>query len=184
MNFIRQLTLTLLLAVTVLLPSTVQAAWDESAGVYYMRTSDGLDEPYKVTGSITFKSQSGTTIPGYRDCGVVFVPANAGEVITVKIEEIDLKDSNYLLAYDGAIEKIGYGTSDGKEQSTYLPAGWVKKFTAANAGETYTSTSPDGKFSFGFHSSSANSQKGFTITVTSLSLKDMEIGRASCRERV
>ena len=43
MNFIRQLTLTLLLAVTVLLPSTVQAAWDESAGVYYMRTSDGLD---------------------------------------------------------------------------------------------------------------------------------------------
>lgn len=178
MNFIRQLTLTMLLVVAAVLPPTVQAAWDESAGVYYMRTSDGLDEPYKVSGSITFKSQTGSTIPGYRDCGVIFVPANVGEVITVKIEEIDLEDSNYLLAYDGAIEKIGYGTSDGKEQSAYLPAGWVKKFTKANVGETYTSTAADGSLSFGFHSSSANSQKGFTITVTSMSLKDMEYGSA------
>lgn len=179
MNFIRQLmTRTMLLALAVLLPSTAHATWSQDDGVYYLRTMDGLDEPFTVNGSITFKSQSGTTIPSYRDCGVVFVPANAGEVITVKIEEIDLEGSNYLLAYDGAIGKVGSGTSDGKEQSTYLPAGWVKKFTAANAGETYTSTSPDGKLSFGFHSGSANSQKGFTITVTSMSLKDMEYGSA------
>lgn len=178
MNFIRQLTLTLLLVVSALMPLPLHATWDDSAGVYYLRTRDGLDDPYQVTGSITFKSQSGSTIPGYRDCGVVFVPANPGEVISIKVEEIDLEDSNYLLAYDGAIEKIGSGTSDGKEQSTYLPAGWVKKFTAANAGDTYTSAAADGSLSFGFHSSSANSQKGFTITVTSMSLKDMEYGSA------
>lgn len=182
MDFIRQLMLTLLLALTAALPSPVHAAWSESDNVFYLRTRDGLDEPYTVNGSITFRSQSGSTIPGYRDCGVVFVPANAGEVISVKVEEIDLDDSNYLLAYDGAIEKIGSGTSDGKEQSTYLPAGWVKKFTKDNVGETYTSTSPDGKLSFGFHSGSANSQKGFTITVMSISLKDMEYGSAFTEE--
>lgn len=178
MNFIRQLTLTLLLVVSALMPLSLRAAWDDSAGVYYLRTRDGLEEPYKVTGSITFKSQASATIAGYRDCGVVFVPANAGEVITVKIESIDLDGGNYLLAYDGAIEDVKAGMSDGVDQSRYLPAGWVRKFTAANAGDTYTSTAADGSLSFGFHSGSAQSQTGFTITVTSMSLKDMEYGSA------
>lgn len=178
MNFIRQLTLTMLLALSAIVPPSMHATWSESDGVYYLRTMDGLDDPYTVNGSITFKSQSGSTIPGYKDCGTVFVPANTGEVISIKIEDIDLDGTAYLLAYDGAIEKIGYGTSDGADQSKYLPAGWVKKFTKDNVGETYTSTSPDGKLSFGFHSSSANSQKGFTITVTSMSLKDMEYSSA------
>ena len=178
MNFIRQLTLTMLLALSAIVPPSMHATWSESDGVYYLRTMDGLDDPYTVNGSITFKSQSGSTIPGYKDCGTVFVPANTGEVISIKIEDIDLDGTAYLLAYDGAIENIGYGSSDGADQSKYLPAGWVKKFTKDNVGETYTSTSPDGKLSFGFHSSSANSQKGFTITVTSMSLKDMEYGSA------
>ena len=158
MNFIRQLTLTLLLVVSALMPLSLRAAWDDSAGVYYLRTRDGLEEPYKVTGSITFKSQASATIAGYRDCGVVFVPANAGEVITIKIESIDLDGGNYLLAYDGAIEDVKAGMSDGVDQSRYLPAGWVRKFTAANAGDTYTSTAADGSLSFGFHSGSAQSQ--------------------------
>lgn len=90
MNFIRQLTLTMLLALSAIVPPSMHATWSESDGVYYLRTMDGLDDPYTVNGSITFKSQSGSTIPGYKDCGTVFVPANTGEVISIKIEDIDL----------------------------------------------------------------------------------------------
>ena len=117
MNFIRQLTLTMLLALSAIVPPSMHATWSESDGVYYLRTMDGLDDPYTVNGSITFKSQSGSTIPGYKDCGTVFVPANTGEVISIKIEDIDLDGTAYLLAYDGAIENIGYGSSDGADQS-------------------------------------------------------------------
>lgn len=151
-----------------------QAAWNATDGVYYLKTSDGLEDTYTVSGSITFKSQSGNLISGYRDCGVVFAPANPGEVIQVTVNSIDLDGGNYLLAYDGAIEQIKSGTSDGKDQSSYLPAGWKKKFVKGMEGETYTSASADGKLSFGFHSGAANSQKGFIITVESVSLKDME----------
>lgn len=150
------------------------AAWDASAGVYYLKTSDGLESPYTVDGSITFKSQSGATVAGYRDCGVVFAPAREGEVITITVESIDLSGQNYLLLYDKEITEIKSGVSDGVDQSRYLPAGWVKKYQTGSAGETYTSTDPSGKLSFGFHTSSADGQTGFTITVSSVSPKDME----------
>lgn len=150
------------------------AAWNAADGVYYLKTADGLEETYKVSGQILFKSQSGTTIPSYRDCGVVFAPANPGEVIQITVKSIDLDGGNYLLAYDGAIENIKSGMSDGIGQSAYLPAGWKKKFIKGMEEETYLSEAPDGMMSFGFHSGSPNNQSGFTILVESISLKDME----------
>lgn len=172
MRLAKQLSLFALLTLAAVPDS--HAAWNAADGVYYLKTSDGLEETFAVSGQMTFKSQAGTTISGYRDCGVVFAPANPGEVVQVTVKSIDLDGGNYLLAYDGAIEQIKSGTSDGKGQSSYLPAGWKKKFVKGMEGETYTSTSADGKLSFGFHSGSANNQKGFTLIVESVSLKDME----------
>ena len=156
-----------------------RGAWSETDGVYYLKTSDGLEDVYTVDGTITFKSQSGATIPGYRDCGVVFAPANEGEAICVTVVSNDLTSGNYLLVYDGTITKIGSGTSDGVEQSGYLPSGWVRKWTSENVGESYTSTDSQGRISMAFHSGSANSQTGFTVTVSSIALKDMEYTGAS-----
>ncbi len=160
-------------------PTTVQAdvkkrAWSAADGAFYLKTSDGL-ETYEVDGTITFKAQSSAGIPGYRDCGVVFAPKNEGDRIQITVNSVGLTAStNYLLLYDGAIEKIGYGASDGKDQTTYLPAGWVKKIVTGSEGESYTSTTDDGKLSFGFHSARAGSDTGFEITVTALPSKDME----------
>ena len=143
-------------------------------GVYYLKTSDGHEE-YTVDGEVTFKCVKSGNIPGYRDAGVTFSPANPGEIIQATVEEVDLDGTtNYLLLYHGYI-KTGYSNaSDGKGQSAYMPAGWFEKIGASAVGSTYESTSEDGKLTFGFHSSSANNQKGFTIKVTSLSQKDME----------
>jgi len=148
-------------------------AWNESDGIFYLKTSDGLEE-YTVDGSITFKCTSSATIPSYRDAGVVFAPAREGELIQITVNSIDLAGTNYLCVYDGAITKIGYGVSDGKDQSSYLPSGWKHKLTSENVGLVYQSMSDDGKMSFGFHSNSASGQTGFEITVTSMSAKDME----------
>lgn len=165
-----------LLAFMSLLPVSTPAygAWSDSDGVYYLKTTDGLEPAYTVDGSMRFVSQSGVTIAGFRDCGVVFTPASAGEVITVTVQEIDLDGGNYLLAYDGAIEGIKSGMSDGVNQSRYLPDGWVKKFVKGDAGATYTSAASDGSLSLAFHSGSSGGQKGFALTVESVSLKDME----------
>ena len=151
-------------------------AWSQNENAFLLKTGDGLEQ-YTVDGSITFKAVAdGNKIPSGRDAGVVFSPANEGEVIQITVNFCDLTgDDYYLLMYDGAIEKIGYGTSDGNGQSRYLPAGWVKKFQSGSAGETYTSTAESGQISFGFHSSySVGSMTGWNITVTSLSPKDME----------
>jgi len=143
-------------------------------GVFYLKTGDGHEE-YTVEGTVTFKCVKSGNIPGYRDAGVTFAPSNAGEVIQVKVEEIDLDGStNYLLLYHGYI-KTGYtGASSGGAQSTYMPVGWFEKIGKSAEGNVYTSESIDGKLTFGFHSSGANGQKGFNITVTSYSPKDME----------
>ena len=149
-------------------------AWSDADGVFYLKTNDGLEQ-YTVDGTITFKAVAdGNTIPSYRDCGVVFSPANEGEIIQITVNSIDLSGDNYLLLYDGAIEKIGYGVGGNQGQASYLPDGFVRWFTSESVGETYTSTSEDGKLSFGFHSKSPAGQTGFNITVTSLSPKDME----------
>lgn len=159
--------------------SQTYAAWNTSDGIFYLKTGDGL-ETYTVDGSITFKSQSAATIPSYRDCGVVFTPARPGEVIQITVESNDLTGDNYLLLYNNAIEKIGYGVSDGKDQSGYLPAGWSEKYQTGSAGSTFTSTATDGALSFGFHStSSTTGQSGFTITVTSIALTDMQLKSAT-----
>ena len=150
-------------------------AWSDSENAFLLLARDGSEE-YTVDGTITFKAVAdGSTIAGYRDCGVVFAPANEGEILQITVNSIDLASGNYLLLYDGAVEKIGQSDySRTGTQSKYLPDGWVKWYTSESVGETYTSTAADGKLSFGFHSSSANGQKGFNITVTSLSPKDME----------
>lgn len=141
---------------------------------FYLKTGDGHEE-YTVNGTISFKCVKSGVMPGFRDAGVTFAPANPGEVIQVKIEEIDLDGvANYLLLYNGYI-KTGYsGASNGSGQASYMPAGWFDKVGASAMGRVYTSESADGKLTFGLHSSNAGNQKGFTITVTSMTAKDME----------
>lgn len=118
-------------------------AWSAADGAFYLKTSDGL-ETYEVDGTITFKAVAdGKTIPGYRDCGVVFAPKNEGDKIQITVNSVDLSGTNYLLMYDGAIEKIGYGASSDGKQSSYLPSGWVKKYVTGTDGDTYTSTAED-----------------------------------------
>ena len=93
-------------------------AWSDSENAFLLKTNDGLEQ-YTVDGTITFKAAAeGSTIPTWRDCGVVFSPANEGEIITITVNSIDLDGTtNYLLLYDGAIEKIGYGTGGNEGQS-------------------------------------------------------------------
>ena len=150
------------------------AAYNPSDGIFYLKTGDGHEE-YTVEGTVTFKCVASGTIPTYRDAGVTFAPANAGELIHIKVEQIDLDGTtNYLLLYNGYIQTGYSGASDGVGQGSYMPAGWFAKIGAAQSGNEYQSESPDGKLTIGFHSSSANGQTGFNITVTSLSPKDME----------
>ena len=101
-------------------------AWSETDGVYYIKNGDGLEEAFTVDGSITY-CNPGTNVPSYKDNGAVFVPKNAGEVISIEVLENTCDNTCYVLVYDGAIAKVGYGTSDGKDQSGYLPAGWKLK---------------------------------------------------------
>lgn len=152
-------------------------SYDTSDEVFYLKSGDGLEQ-YTVDGTVTFRGAK-NGIPTGRDCGVVFTPKNAGDLIQVTVNSNTLGGDNYLLLYDGAIEKIGYGTSDGKDQSRYLPAGWVKKYVEGSAGETYTSTAKNGSVSFGFHSSFSQSTQAFDITVTSVSPKDMTFKSAA-----
>ena len=172
----------LLTVLAAALPLGARAAFDASGTTYYMRTSDGLDAEVPVSGKISFVSQAGTTIAGYRDAGVNFIPANEGEVLTVRVDRIDLAGSNYLLLYDTPIEQVKSGTSDGKEQSAYLPAGWIKKLTESDAAYTWQSTADNGGVSFGFHSGSAGGQAGFSITIESVALKDMEYVSATASD--
>lgn len=165
--------LTLLIVGSSLEVSAVKRkAWSSSDGVYYLATRDELEDVYTVDGSITFKGDKNGTIPAWRDCGVVFAPKNEGEVIMITVNTCTLAGENYLLVYDGAITKVGYNTSDGVDQSKYLPAGWVKKLQSQSGGTTYISQSSDGKLSFGFHSKNPEGQE-FSITVSSVTPKDM-----------
>ncbi|MBQ4008608.1 MAG: hypothetical protein II603_08720, partial [Muribaculaceae bacterium] len=161
----------------------LQKAWSETDQVYYLKTSDRMEDEFVVNGSITFQAvATGNTIPSYRDCGVTFAPASEGEVIQITVNSIDLAGDNYLLLYEGDVDMSQLGTSsasDGVNQSRYMPAGWVKKYQSGSVGETYVATAANGKLSFGFHSTSPNGQTGFSITVTSMSLKDMEFGSVS-----
>lgn len=131
----------------------VRAEWSEADGVYYIKSSDGLEEEFTVDGSVIYCNR-GTQISGYKDNGVVFAPKNAGEVIQIEVEEISITGDNYVLVYDKAIEKIASGVSDGKEQSRYLPTGWTLKLQDGSAGTTHLSTDAAGKLSLAFHSAS------------------------------
>lgn len=166
--------LLLLIAMMALAPAKLSAAFDDSGTIYYMRGSDGLDEEVLVDGKITFVSQTGATIPGYKDTGTNFRPANEGEVLKITVDAIDLAGGNYLLLYEIPITQVKGGTSDGVDQSRYLPTGWLYKLTEADKGFSYQSTAENGGLSFGFHSGSASGQKGFTVTIESVALKDME----------
>jgi len=153
--------------------SVAEASWEASDGVYYLKATDGLESPFEVDGEITFKAVRPSASLSNRDCGVVFVPKNAGEVIQITVEEFTLDDRSYLCVYDGAIEKIGSGVSDGVDQSRWLPAGWKLKLAGDAASTVYQSLSADGKLSFGFHGY-ANASSTFTIKVRSVVPKDME----------
>ena len=152
------------------------ADWNADRTVYTMRSSDGQDENVEVEGTITFQSQSGTTIPTYKDCGTVFVPKNASEVLQVTLTEFDLDgQTNYVLLYDGTIEGAGhYGAGSSTGKSGYLPDGFRLRLDASMLGQSFISNSADGALSFGFHSSSAMSQHGFKMTISAVVPKDME----------
>ncbi|UKI43375.1 MAG: hypothetical protein L6U16_09915 [Porphyromonadaceae bacterium] len=159
-------------------------AWSAADGAFYLKTSDGL-ETYEVDGTITFKAVAdGKTILGYRDCGVVFAPKNEGDKIQITVNSVDLSGTNYLLMYDGAIEKIGPGASSDGKQTSYLPSGWVKKYVTGTDGDTYTSTADDGKISFGFHSKESGLQHGLQHHRHRSSFKrDMELKRREPRKQ-
>lgn len=164
-----------LMLLTLILASALPGygAWSETDGVYYIKNDgDGLEEAFTVDGSITY-CNPGTNVPSYKDNGAVFVPKNAGEVISIEVLENTCDNTCYVLVYDGAIAKVGYGTSDGKDQSGYLPAGWKLKLQNGSAGTTYTSESADGKLSLGF-SSKSGSKGTVKIRVSSVKATDME----------
>lgn len=163
-----------LMLLTLILASAlpVYGAWSETDGVYYIKNGDGLEEAFTVDGSITY-CNPGTNVPSYKDNGAVFVPKNAGEVISIEVLENTCDNTCYVLVYDGAIAKVGYGTSDGKDQSGYLPAGWKLKLQNGSAGTTYTSEAADGKLSLGF-SSKSGSKGTVKIRVSSVKATDME----------
>lgn len=162
-----------LMLLTLILASALPGygAWSETDGVYYIKNGDGLEEAFTVDGSITY-CNPGTNVPSYKDNGAVFVPKNAGEVISIEVLENTCDNTCYVLVYDGAIAKVGYGTSDGKDQSGYLPAGWKLKLQNGSAGTTYTSESADGKLSLGF-SSKSGSKGTVKIRVSSVKATDI-----------
>lgn len=148
-----------------------QKVLDTGTNTFYLKTGDG-HEDYTVSGEITFKCIASGTIPSYRDAGVCFAPANAGDLIQITIDDIDLDGTtNYLLLYQGYI-KTGYP----------VPTGWTNKLGIAQKGQTFLSQSADGKLSLALHSASANSQKGWTIKVRSVTPADMTFG--SCNSSV
>lgn len=151
-------------------------AYDSSTGEFYLKTGDGLEQ-YTVDGSVIFRGNKNGSIPTGRDCGVVFSPGNDGEIIQITVQENTLTggDDYYLLVYQGAIEKIGYNTSDGNGQSKYLPSGWTHKLVEGSAGTVIQSTSADGKLSFGFHSAWSAGSNSFSILVESVVPSDMEV---------
>ena len=162
--------LTLLLwTIALLASSPLQAqrkkVLDPATNIFYLKTGDG-HEDLTVSDPITFKCVASGTVPSYRDAGVCFSPANAGDVIQISIDDIDIDGAtNYLLLYNG-YAKTGYP----------MPSGWTSKLGLAQKGQTILSQSADGKLSLGFHSSSANNQKGWTITVRSVTPADMTFG--------
>ena len=162
--------LTLLLWTIALLASSPLQAQrkkelDPATNIFYLKTGDG-HEDLTVSDPITFKCVASGTVPSYRDAGVCFSPANAGDVIQISIDDIDIDGAtNYLLLYNG-YAKTGYP----------MPSGWTSKLGLAQKGQTILSQSADGKLSLGFHSSSANNQKGWTITVRSVTPADMTFG--------
>ena len=112
----------------------VRAEWSEADGVYYIKSSDGLEEEFTVDGSVIYCNR-GTQISGYKDNGVVFAPKNAGEVIQIEVEEISITGDNYVLVYDKAIEKIASGVSGAKP----LPANRMDPETAGRISRYHSS---------------------------------------------
>jgi len=140
-----------------------QNTFNAATNVYYLKAGDG-HEDITVSDEITFKCVASGSIPSFRDAGVCFSPGKAGDVIQISIEDIDLDgNSNYLLLYNG-YAKTGYP----------MPDGWTNKLGKTFVGQTFLSQSADGKLTFGFHSSSSNSQKGWTIRVKSVTPTNME----------
>lgn len=155
----------------------LHAAYDSSDGNFYLMTTDG-NEKYTVDGTITFKTY-GSRKPSYRDCGVTFTPKNPGEVIVATIEKFDFPYGAALLVWDKDIDnvrdKIGIRNASTTTYS-YMPEGWSALYTSdspAAPGTMLTSNDASGALSFGFHCGSFSTE-GFTITVSSISPKDME----------
>lgn len=162
-----------------LLCPAVHAAFDSSDGNFYLLRQDG-NETYTVDGSVIFKTYKGTPTT-YRDNGVTFYPTNPGEIIQATIQEMDLPSGAATLVYTSNIaavkDKIGKsGNSSSGSGYSYMPAGFSHEFkTTDGIGAVIQSEDESGAMSFGFHCTSfTTTNKGFTILIESVSLKDME----------
>lgn len=118
-----------------------------------------------VTDPITFYDSGGSSSNAESWCdypsSVCFVPGNAGEVIEVSFETVDVKSAQFRI-YDGFVD-VGYDD---------LPDG-DKGVIAANS--VFQSASPDGKMTVGYYCPGM-SGTGWKAVVKSVSLKDMIIG--------
>ncbi|MFV0467391.1 MAG: DUF4465 domain-containing protein [Dysgonomonas sp.] len=144
-------------------------SYDSSSGVFYLKTSDGI-ESYVVDGSVTFKASKDGTVAKYRDAGVCFRPKNKGDIIQITVDDIDIDGTSFYLRLYNDSAYIG----------SSLPSTHFAQIGVAQKGATYTSTADNGKMTIGFHSPNQTSTyTGWTITVKSISPADMEYKSAS-----
>ena len=125
----------------------------------------GETKTVTVTDPIIFYDSGGSSSNAESWCdypsSVCFVPGNAGEVIEVSFETVDVKSAQFRI-YDGFVD-VGYDD---------LPDG-DKGVIAANS--VFQSASPDGKMTVGYYCPGM-SGTGWKAVVKSVSLKDMIIG--------
>ena len=150
---------TFLIAFTLLCEA--RQVWGETTAV---TMPYGETKTVTVTDPITFYDSGGSSSNAESWCdypsSVCFVPGNAGEVIEVSFETVDVKSAQFRI-YDGFVD-VGYDD---------LPDG-DKGAIAANS--VFQSASPDGKMTVGYYCPGM-SGTGWKAVVKSVSLKDMTI---------
>ncbi|MCM1452597.1 MAG: DUF4465 domain-containing protein [Clostridium sp.] len=131
-----------------------------------------------VEGTVTFRLKKNTTY-SFKDCGVIFSPAKAGEIIIATVHSVDLPDKGAVLVYDNNIASISSkfaqsGASSG--DYSYFPNGWTKAYTGTTTEEeVFQSSDAEGKLAIGLHTKNWTAGKDFLISVTSATPKEMAL---------
>lgn len=126
---------------------------------------------------------------------IVFKPAQEGKAIQITFESVELLDDGdsypaYLNVYNGVLqpaEDYEFPTSTwGINASSKLPEGdLVETLSGTYADKVYTSTSPDGALSVGFHYRYAGDCSGWVAKVRCVTVTDMAVtGAGSSYEQV